>query len=110
MSEQTVTRTTMTPQKLEQIWADHLAQEFVNKDVEAALATLTEDASIYNGWAPVAVGKEKVRAFYNDFIPSLPDDVQATSPKRVIGEGHVLEWLALLEESFAQDCRANSSR
>ena len=62
MSEQTAARTAMTPQKLEQVWANHLYQEFVTRDVEATLATMSEDASINGGWAPLAVGKEQVRA------------------------------------------------
>ncbi len=91
MSEQTAARTDETSQKLEQVWADHLYYEFVTRDVEATLATMTDDASINGGWTPVAVGKEKVRELYNDFIPSWPDDVQYTSPNRIIGEGQLME-------------------
>lgn len=93
MREQTDQTTDVTPQKLEQVWADHLYQEFVTRDVEATLATMTEDASINGGWEPVAVGKEKVRELYNDFIPSWSDDVQYTSLNRVIGEGQLVEEL-----------------
>jgi len=57
MSEQTAARTDVTPQKLEQVWENHLYQEFVTRDVEATLATMTEDASTRR-WTPVAVGKE----------------------------------------------------
>jgi len=42
-------RERMTPQKLEQVWENHLYQEFVTRDVEATLATMTEDASINGG-------------------------------------------------------------
>ncbi len=93
MSEQIAARTDVTPQKLEQVWENHLYQEFITRDVEAALATMTEVASINGGWTPVAVGKEEVRALYNDFIPSWPDDVQFTSLNRVIGEGQLVEEL-----------------
>jgi len=48
MSEQTAARTDVTPQKL-QVWENHLYQEFVTRDVEATLATMTEDASINGG-------------------------------------------------------------
>ena len=93
MSEQTTARTDLTHHRLEQVWANHLYQEFVTRDVEATLATISEDASINGGWAPLAVGKEQVRALYNDFIPSWPDDVQTTSLNRVVGEGQLVEEL-----------------
>jgi len=32
--------------KLEQLWAEHLAGEFANKDVEATLATMVDDAFV----------------------------------------------------------------
>ena len=34
---------TMTPRELEQLWDLHLAGEFSTKDVEATLATMTDD-------------------------------------------------------------------
>ena len=71
MSEQTTTRRDVTPQKLEQIWAEHLYHEFVTRNVETALATMTEDAVINGGWTPLAVGKEEARTLYIERATAL---------------------------------------
>jgi carboxymethylenebutenolidase len=67
-----------TPKQLEQLWADHLAGEFQDKDVEATLATMVDDA--YVNHMPVNTGgrgKDALRAFYrDDFIPSWPADLE----------------------------------
>ena len=64
----------MTPQALEKSWEDHLAGEFITKDVEATLATMTDDASVDH--VPVHTGgrgKAALRMFYRDvFIPHGP--------------------------------------
>jgi carboxymethylenebutenolidase len=87
----------MTAQQLEKLWADHLAGEFVTKDVEATLATMVEDASVNH--MPVNTGgrgKDQLRVFYrDDFIPSWPDDLQMTLVNRVVGEGQLVEELRL---------------
>ena len=58
-------------EELEKLWAEHLAGEFVNKDVEETLATMVEDASVNH--MPVNTGgrgKAELRVFYrDDFIP-----------------------------------------
>jgi carboxymethylenebutenolidase len=87
----------MTPQQLEKVWADHIAGEFVTKDVEATLDTMVEDAFVNH--MPVNTGgrgKEELRIFYRDvFIPSWPDDLQMTLVNRVVGEGQLVEELQL---------------
>jgi carboxymethylenebutenolidase len=87
----------MTPQQLQQLWADHLAGEFVNKDVEATLATMVDDASVNH--VPVnsgGRGKEELRTFYRDnFIPSWPDDLQMDLINRVVGDNQLVEELRL---------------
>jgi carboxymethylenebutenolidase len=87
----------MASPALEKIWADHIAGEFVTKDVEATLATMVDDASVNH--VPVSTGgrgKEQLRAFYRDvFIPSWPDDLQMTLTNRVVGEGQLVEELHL---------------
>jgi carboxymethylenebutenolidase len=83
--------------ELEKIWAEHIAGEFVTKDVEATLATMVEDA--YVNHMPVNTGgrgKEALRAFYRDvFIPSWPDDLNMTLTNRVVGESQLVEELRL---------------
>ena len=87
----------MTAQDLEKLWADHLAGEFVTKDVEATLATMVEDASVNH--MPVNTGgrgKEQLRRFYrDDFIPSWPDDLQMTLVNRVVADNQLVEELHL---------------
>jgi len=84
-----------TSQQLEQLWTDHLAGEFVTKDVEATLATMVDDA--YVNHVPVNTGgrgKEALRRFYRDiFIPSWPDDLQMTPVNRVIGNQQLVDEL-----------------
>jgi carboxymethylenebutenolidase len=82
---------------LEELWADHIAGEFVSKDVEATLATMVEDA--YVNHVPVGSGghgKEELRRFYrDDFIPSWPDDLRMTRINRVVGDGQLVDELHL---------------
>ncbi len=83
----------MTPQELEILWRDHLAGEFVSKDVEATLATMVDDASVDH--VPVhtgGTGKPALRAFYRDvFIPSWPADLVQTPLNRVVGQDQVVD-------------------
>jgi carboxymethylenebutenolidase len=87
----------MTPQELQQLWADHLKGEFQTKDVEATLATMVDDASVNH--VPVnsgGRGKQELRTFYRDnFIPSWPDDLRMDLLNRVVGDGQLVEELRL---------------
>jgi carboxymethylenebutenolidase len=82
-------------QNLEKIWTDHLAGEFVTKNVEVTLATMVEDA--YVNHMPVYTGgrgKAELRVFYRDvFIPSWPDDTRMTPVNRVVGDGQLVDEL-----------------
>ena len=95
MAEPEESDTTLSPEELEQLWADHLKGEFETKDVEATLATMVEDA--YVNHMPVNTGgrgKEALRVFYrDDFIPSWPDDLEMTPVNRVVGEGQLVDEL-----------------
>jgi carboxymethylenebutenolidase len=75
------------------IWQQHVYAEFVTKDVEAALATMTDDAHVL--LVPVGTGgrgKEGVRDFYgNSFIPNIPPDIVATPISQTIGEDCIVE-------------------
>ena len=87
----------MSRQQLEQLWAEHIAGEFVTKDVEATLATMVDDA--YVNHMPVNTGgrgKEALRKFYRDnFIPSWPDDLVMTPVNRVVGDSQLVDELHL---------------
>jgi carboxymethylenebutenolidase len=97
MTERTAVPATLSPQQLEQLWAEHLKGEFETKDVEATLETMVEDA--YVNHMPVNTGgrgKDALRAFYrDDFIPSWPDDLQMTPVNRVVGAGQLVDELHL---------------
>jgi carboxymethylenebutenolidase len=87
----------MTAQELDKLWGEHIAGEFVTKDVEATLATMVEDASVDH--VPVHTGgrgKQELRAFYRDnFIPSWPDDLKMKSVNKVAGDSQLVEELHL---------------
>jgi carboxymethylenebutenolidase len=95
MTEHAAVPAALSPQQLEQLWAEHLKGEFETKDVEATLETMVEDA--YVNHMPVHTGgrgKDALRAFYrDDFIPSWPDDLQMTPVNRVVGEGQLVDEL-----------------
>jgi carboxymethylenebutenolidase len=75
------------------VWQQHVYAEFVTKDVEAALATMTDDAHVL--LVPVGTGgrgKDGVRAFYaQSFIPQIPPDIVATPISQVIGADYLVE-------------------
>src|SRR5262249_62209701 len=87
----------MASHELEKIWAEHIAGEFVTKDVEATLATMVDDASVNH--VPIGSGgkgKEQLRAFYRDvFIGSWPDDLEMMTFNRVLGQDQLVEELHL---------------
>jgi carboxymethylenebutenolidase len=95
MTEQKAVQDVLSPQQLEQLWAEHLKGEFATKDVEATLATMVEDA--YVNHMPVNTGgrgKDALRVFYrDDLVPSWPDDLQMTPVNRVVGEGQLVDEL-----------------
>jgi carboxymethylenebutenolidase len=91
MSE--MTAQTANPHPLLAVWQQHVYAEFVTKDVEAALATMTEDAHVL--LVPVGTGgrgKAEVRTFYaNFFIPQVPPDLVATPISQTIGADSLVE-------------------
>jgi carboxymethylenebutenolidase len=84
------------------VFDDHVAAEFVDMDLDATMATMTEDP--YVNHVPVmtgGVGFESVRQFYGDhFIGKWPRDVGITPVSRTVGENQVVDELVL---SFTHD-------
>src|SRR5215813_6627023 len=73
-------------------WQQHCAAEFVLKDPDAALATMTENPYVLcvpSGRG--GVGRAAVRAFYAEFVPSVPPDFELTSLSKVFGRDHLVE-------------------
>jgi carboxymethylenebutenolidase len=76
-----------------QLWADHIVGEFGTKDVELALSTMVEDASVMH--MPTrsgGKGKAELRPYYRDmFIPSIPSEWEHTVTNRVLTEDTIVE-------------------
>lgn len=85
----------MDKSKLEEVWKAHIDAEFLHHDVEAAIATMTDDAFVEN--VPTGLGgkgKSGVRAFYStSFVNCLPDDMTAELRDRVVGESAIVDEL-----------------
>lgn len=78
-----------------EMWERHTASEFEAKNVDAALATMTDEPYINN--IPVmagGVGREGVRQFYgNYFIPTLPADNEIILVSRTVGHDRIVDEL-----------------
>jgi carboxymethylenebutenolidase len=87
----------LSARELETLWENHVAGEFTTKDVEATLATMTDDATVDH--VPIhsgGRGKDALRVFYRDiFIPSWPDDLRQTTTNRIVGDGQLVDELHL---------------
>ena len=96
----------LSPQQLEQRWAEHVKGEFDSKYEEATLATMVDDA--YVNHMPVNTGgrgKNALRRFYrDDFIPSWPDNLEMVAINRVVGEGQLVDEFDLVL-LIASQCR-----
>jgi carboxymethylenebutenolidase len=88
------------------VFDDHVAAEFVAMDLDATMATMTDDP--YVNHVPVmtgGVGFEGVRRFYGDhFIGKWPEDIEITPVSRTVGEDQVVDELVL---SFTHDIEMN---
>ena len=75
-------------QDIAAVFDDHVAAEFVDMDLDATMATMTDDP--YVNHVPVmtgGVGFEGVRQFYGDhFIGKWPNDIAITPVSRTVGE------------------------
>ena len=91
-----------TDRDIASVFDDHVAAEFVDMDLDATMATMTEDP--YVNHVPVmtgGVGVEGVRQFYGDhFIGKWPNDIAITPVSRTVGESQVVDELVL---SFTHD-------
>jgi len=78
---------------LSKLWEEHTADEFVTRDTEATLATMTEDA--YVNHIPVMTGgygKAALRHFYaHEFIRVMPPDTSLTPVSRTVGEDQLVD-------------------
>jgi carboxymethylenebutenolidase len=83
----------MTSDEIVRVWEAHTRAEFELRDVDAVMATVTDDVTNYN--VPVNVGArgyDAVQAYYRDvFIASLPDDWQVEFVNRVVGTDQLVD-------------------
>lgn len=83
----------MSAQDNVKLWERHVTGEFVDKDVELSLSTMTEDASVMH--MPTrsgGQGKAELRSYYRDmFIPSIPSQWEHTVTNRVITDDTIVE-------------------
>jgi carboxymethylenebutenolidase len=95
MSETRATITSLTPdqQHLNDLWEEHLRDEFTMRDTDAALDTMVPDA--YVNHVPVLTGgvsREQLREFYSrHFIPKMPADTEVVPISRTIGSDRVVD-------------------
>ena len=79
------------------VFDEHVAAEFVHLDLEATMATMTDDP--YVNHVPVmtgGVGRDEVRRFYGQhFIGKWPADIEITSVSRTVGDQQVVDELVL---------------
>jgi carboxymethylenebutenolidase len=83
----------MTTEENVRLWIAHLAGEFTDRDVEKALATMVEDASVCHlPTGSGGTGKSVLRRYYREmFIPSIPEDWTHTLTNRLATEAGIAE-------------------
>jgi carboxymethylenebutenolidase len=84
------------------VFDDHVAAEFVDRDLDAAMATMAPDPYVYHVPAMTGGdGYDGVRTFYGThFIGKWPADTEITPVSRTVGETQVVDELIL---SFTHD-------
>lgn len=93
-------------QGLIDVWEAHTAAEFVHKDADAAISTMTDHPALVH--VPVgtgATGREALRAFYRDiFIPQMPPDTELQLLSRSVGQNRLIdEFLLRLTHTVQMD-------
>jgi len=97
MNRKTLNVLTPDQQTLLAAWQRHTYAEFVLKDADAALATLTENPyllMIATGTA--CIGRAAVREYYADhFLPAIPPDLELASLSQTIGSDRLVEEMVV---------------
>ncbi len=78
-------------------WQQHTYAEFVLKDADAALATMTESPYVFLiASGVVRVGRAAVHEFYaNKFLPGIPPDLEITSLSQTFGNDRIVEEMVI---------------
>jgi carboxymethylenebutenolidase len=74
-------------------WQQHTYAEFVLKDADAALSTMTEDPSVFLVTTETGVtGRAGVLNYYADqFLPNIPPDLELTSVSQIFSSDRIVE-------------------
>jgi carboxymethylenebutenolidase len=95
MGEQGSASPALTPEQqfLNDLWNEHVRDEFVTRDTDATLDTMVPEA--YVNHIPVmtgGVGREALRDFYaRHFIPKMPPDTEIVPISRTIGTDRLVD-------------------
>ena len=95
MNEKQSAEARLTPEQqiLNDLWEEHLRDEFTTQDTKATLETMVPDA--YVNHIPVltgGVGHEQLREFYSrHFIPKMPADTEIVPVSRTIGAERLVD-------------------
>jgi carboxymethylenebutenolidase len=83
----------LSAQEMIDLWQQHTYTEFVQKDAEGALATMTEDSHVLV--IPVGLGawgKAEVRRFYAEaFLPNIPPDMMPLPISQTVGTDRLVD-------------------
>lgn len=79
--------------RVEAVWEEHTSSEFVTRDVDATMASMTDDPYVVH--VPTGMGgrgRADVRQFYATwFVGKQPDDLEIESVSRTIDDAHVVD-------------------
>ena len=95
MNDKLETNTGLTPEQqlLNDLWEEHVHDEFTTGDTDATLDTMVPDA--YVNHIPVltgGVGREELKVFYSKhFIPKMPPDTKMVPISRTIGTDRLVD-------------------
>jgi carboxymethylenebutenolidase len=78
-------------------WQRHIYAEFVLKDADAALATMTENPYVLMiATGTACIGRAAVREYYaNQFLPAIPPDLELESLSQTIGSSRLVEEMVV---------------
>jgi carboxymethylenebutenolidase len=90
-------RVTSYQQTMLATWQQHTHAEFVLKDADAALATMTQNPYVFMiSSGVVRVGRAAVREFYaNHFLPQIPPDLEIISLSQTFGDNRLVEEMVI---------------
>jgi carboxymethylenebutenolidase len=84
---------TPSQQLLNDLWDEHIRDEFATKDAAAAIDTMVPDAHVNH--VPVltgGMGREQLTDFYsNHFVPKMPSDTEIVPISRTIGADRLVD-------------------